>query len=124
MPEVTLGLTLCSIACMAWVFPWQAFALGSVSGERLVFFRTTGRFSPNLTLNLGLRYEYDEPWIEQNNKTANVDLTDANFDLCGSCTGGRARGVGGLLKQRLLSAELPADHAPVRVRLSAVAATW
>ena len=25
-----------------------------------------------LTLNLGLRYEYDQPWYEQNNKTANV----------------------------------------------------
>jgi hypothetical protein len=27
---------------------------------------------PTLTLNLGLRYEYDQPWYEQNNKTANV----------------------------------------------------
>jgi len=29
---------------------------------------------PNLTLNFGLRYEYDEPWIEQNNKTGNINL--------------------------------------------------
>jgi hypothetical protein len=29
---------------------------------------------PTLTLIAGLRYEYDEPWIEQNNKTGNVDL--------------------------------------------------
>lgn len=29
---------------------------------------------PNLTLDFGLRYEYDEPWVEQNNKTGNVDL--------------------------------------------------
>jgi len=29
---------------------------------------------PNLTLNIGVRYEYDEPWVEQNNKTGNVDI--------------------------------------------------
>ena len=28
---------------------------------------------PNLTLNFGVRYEWDEPWIEQNNKTGNID---------------------------------------------------
>jgi len=28
----------------------------------------------NLTLSLGLRYEFDEPWIEQNNKTGTIDL--------------------------------------------------
>ena len=30
---------------------------------------------PALTLEFGLRYEYDEPWVEQNNKTGNIDLT-------------------------------------------------
>ncbi|MGC8548997.1 MAG: TonB-dependent receptor [Acidobacteriaceae bacterium] len=29
---------------------------------------------PDLTLTYGLRYEYDEPWVEQNNKTGNIDL--------------------------------------------------
>jgi hypothetical protein len=29
---------------------------------------------PNLTLNIGLRYEWDEPWIEENNKTGNIDI--------------------------------------------------
>lgn len=28
---------------------------------------------PNLTLNFGIRYEIDEPWVEQNNKTGNID---------------------------------------------------
>lgn len=29
---------------------------------------------PDLTLNFGLRYEFDEPWVEENNKTGNIDL--------------------------------------------------
>jgi len=33
------------------------------------------KIRPNLTFNIGLRWEYDEPWIEQNNKTGTVDLT-------------------------------------------------
>ena len=31
------------------------------------------KIMPNLTFNVGLRYEIDEPWVEQNNKTGNVD---------------------------------------------------
>ena len=30
--------------------------------------------SSNLTLNIGVRYEYDQPWIEANNKTGNVNI--------------------------------------------------
>ena len=30
------------------------------------------KLRPTLTINLGLRYEYNQPWYEQNNKTANV----------------------------------------------------
>lgn len=29
---------------------------------------------PNLTLNYGVRYQYNEPWVEQNNKTGNIDI--------------------------------------------------
>jgi hypothetical protein len=29
---------------------------------------------PNLTLNFGVRYEFDQPWVEQNNKTGNIDI--------------------------------------------------
>jgi len=29
--------------------------------------------TPRLTLNIGVRYEVDEPWVESNNKTGNVD---------------------------------------------------
>ncbi|HEU5339836.1 TonB-dependent receptor [Edaphobacter sp.] len=28
---------------------------------------------PSLTLNFGIRYEFDQPWIESNNKTGNID---------------------------------------------------
>jgi hypothetical protein len=44
-------------------------------------FRTAGYFNddykvlPNLTFNIGLRFEYDEPWIEQSNRQGNIDLT-------------------------------------------------
>jgi hypothetical protein len=30
---------------------------------------------PNLTFNIGIRYEVDQPWIESNNKTGNIDVT-------------------------------------------------
>ena len=32
------------------------------------------KFRPNLTFSAGLRYEFDEPWIESNNKTGNIDI--------------------------------------------------
>ena len=30
--------------------------------------------TPKLTLTVGVRYEWDQPWIESNNKTGNVDI--------------------------------------------------
>ena len=44
-------------------------------------FRTAGyinddyKFRPNLTFNIGLRFEYDQPWAEQDNRQGNINLT-------------------------------------------------
>jgi Carboxypeptidase regulatory-like domain/TonB dependent receptor len=68
---------------------WGAadFVLGLISNVQLASplgfvgnrqWRTAGYFQDDykitsrLTLNLGIRYEFDQPWYEQNNKTANV----------------------------------------------------
>jgi hypothetical protein len=52
------------------------------------------RIRPNLTLNLGLRYEYDEPWIEENNKTGNIDLSTGQVLYAGSVPVGAPVGSG------------------------------
>jgi len=36
------------------------------------------KLGPNLTLNLGVRYGYDQPWYEVNNKELNVDISKAS----------------------------------------------
>ncbi|MGB6687809.1 MAG: TonB-dependent receptor [Terracidiphilus sp.] len=53
--------------------------LGSINvGQRqwrvAGFAQDNYKIKPNLTLIFGLRYEYDEPWIEQNDKTGTIDL--------------------------------------------------
>jgi hypothetical protein len=52
------------------------------------------RVLPRLTLNFGLRYEYDEPWIEQNNKTGNIDLTTGQVIYAGHVPVGAPAGSG------------------------------
>ncbi len=52
------------------------------------------RASDKLTLNFGVRYEYDEPWREANNKTANVDLATGQVIYAGSVPAGAVAGAG------------------------------
>jgi hypothetical protein len=46
------------------------------------YFQDDFKMSAKLTINLGLRYEFDQPWYEQNNKTANV-LPDGTVEYAG-----------------------------------------
>jgi Carboxypeptidase regulatory-like domain len=51
-------------------------------------FKATSR----LTLNLGLRYEFDQPWYEVHNRTANV-LPDGTVEYAGSVPAGAVAGA-------------------------------
>lgn len=52
------------------------------------------KVTPKLTLNLGIRYEFDEPWIESNNKTGNIDLDTGQYIYGGSVPQGAPAGSG------------------------------
>ncbi|HEY3626180.1 MAG TPA: TonB-dependent receptor [Terracidiphilus sp.] len=49
---------------------------------------------PRLTLTFGLRYEFDEPWIEQNNKTGTVDLNTGQVLYAAHIPTGAPAGAG------------------------------
>lgn len=47
------------------------------------YFNDNYRVLPKLTIDYGARYEYDEPWIEQHNKTGTVDLSTGQILYAG-----------------------------------------
>ena len=76
-----------------------AVTLASVKvGQRQ--WRTAGfvaddfKVTPRLTLNFGVRYEYDEPWIESNNKTGNIDISTGQVIYAGKVPAGAPAGSG------------------------------
>ncbi len=52
------------------------------------------RIVPKLTINAGLRYEYDEPWVEENGKTGTVDLKTGQILYAGEVPAGASPGAG------------------------------
>jgi len=52
------------------------------------------KLSPKLTLLFGVRYEVDEPWVEQNNKTGNIDLATGQILYADHVPAGAAAGAG------------------------------
>jgi Carboxypeptidase regulatory-like domain/TonB-dependent Receptor Plug Domain len=49
---------------------------------------------PNLTLVFGVRYEYDEPWVEEHDRTGNINLTTGQIDYAGHLPAGALPGAG------------------------------
>ena len=73
--------------------------LGSVNvGQRQ--WRTAGfaqdnfKLLPNLTLTFGVRYEFDEPWVEEQDRTGNIDLTTGQILYAGHLPTGALPGAG------------------------------
>lgn len=68
--------------------------VGQRQWRTAIFATDDFKLTPTLTVNYGFRYELDEPWIEQHNKTGNVDLTTGQIIYAGSVPVGAPPGSG------------------------------
>ncbi len=48
---------------------------------------------PNLTMIFGVRYEYDEPWVEEQDRTGNINLTTGQIEYAGHLPPGALPGA-------------------------------
>jgi hypothetical protein len=67
--DVDLGLQLTNPHTKSWNLDWYA--------------QDTFKVTPRLTLNYGLRYEFQDPWTEANNNMSNYDLASGHILLAG-----------------------------------------
>jgi hypothetical protein len=59
-----------------------------------IYFNDDFKLLPNLTLTYGFRYELDEPWVEQNNKTGNIDEATGQVIYAHAIPAGAPDGAG------------------------------
>jgi hypothetical protein len=79
--DVYIGLQLTKPHTKSWNLDWYA--------------QDSYKPTPNLTLNYGLRYEFQQPWNEANNNMSNYDLKSGHILLAG-----RAGASAGLVNAR------------------------